>query len=105
MVSNRKNKNNYIQSIDIINIVIYIFLFYQTDDKKPKPVKKIVENDLDDLKRELEIVIFIFLISYKTNIYLSIHQDDHKIPVEELYRRYETHPEKVNISNYFIYFK
>jgi len=45
-----------------------------TDEKKAKAAKK-GEPDLDDLKRELDI-------------------DDHKVPVEELFRRYGTHPEK-----------
>jgi len=46
------------------------------DEKKSKVTgKKAEENNLDDLKREMDI-------------------DDHKIPVEDLYKRYETHPEK-----------
>ncbi|CAF4828093.1 unnamed protein product, partial [Rotaria socialis] len=44
------------------------------EDKKAKPAKK-NEHDLDDLKRELEI-------------------DDHKVSAEELYRRYDSDPDR-----------
>ncbi len=40
----------------------YVFIFFQTDDKKPKVVKKGGDADLEDLKRELEIVIYMDLI-------------------------------------------
>lgn len=63
---------------ELINFLFFLFnLFEYQQSRRKMPAKAAKKENLDDLKQELDI-------------------DHHKISPEDLYQRFQTHPENVS---------
>lgn len=61
-----------------MKIMLTFFLYFFVQTRRKPPAKKRKAGDLDDLKQELDI-------------------DYHKVTPEEIYQRFQTHPENVSV--------